>query len=170
MAHYPAFVKTRIKTFARREDGAMTIFACFLVLIMIMICGIAIDLMNNEMTRTRVQNTLDRAILAASDLDQPLPPDEVVDDYFAKAGMLDYLDSVTITPGANQPTTNFRIVEATARASTPSPYMRWTGWNSLPVFASGVAEETIENTEISLVIDISGSMRNSGKIGNLLGS
>lgn len=155
------------RRFCRREDGALTFFAVAMMFMMLMVCGIAVDLMHNEMIRTRVQNTLDRAVLAAADLDQPLPPDDVIDDYFAKAGMSDYLQDVNITPGADLPTTNFRTVQAIARTRTPSPYMALTGVNSLPVLAAGVAEETIENTEISLVLDISGSMRYSGKIGNL---
>ena len=154
-------------SFGHKEDGAITIFACFMVFMMLMVCGIAVDLMQNEMMRTRVQNTLDRAILAASDLDQPLPPDEVVDDYFAKAGMIEMLDNVEITPGAELPTTNFRVVSAEARTTTPAIYMALTGVDTLPVYTAGTAEETIENTEISLVLDISGSMRNNGKIGNL---
>lgn len=157
----------RLMGFKREEDGAMTIFATIMVLMMLLVCGIAVDLMQNEMMRTRVQNTLDRAILAASDLDQPLPADEVVDDYFAKAGMTEFLNDVRITPGSDLPTTNFRIVQAEARTRTPSIYMAMTGVRSLPVYVSGTAEETIEKIEISLVLDISGSMRNNGKIGNL---
>lgn len=159
--------KARVFAFQREEDGAITILTCFLIFMMLIVCGIAIDLMRNEMTRTRVQNTLDRAILAASDLDQPLPPDDVVDDYFAKAGMSDFLQDVNITPGVELPTTNYRIVRAEARTRTESPYMGLTGVFDLPVYAVGTAEETIENTEISLVLDISGSMRNDGKIGNM---
>ncbi|MEM9578792.1 MAG: pilus assembly protein TadG-related protein [Pseudomonadota bacterium] len=160
-------LRRRLTRFSREEDGALTIFASFMILMMLMICGIAVDLMQNEMMRTRVQNTLDRAILAASDLEQPLPPEDVVDDYFAKAGMSDFLGDVQITPGAALPTTNFRIVTAQARTRTPSIYMAMTGIDSLPVYAGGTAEETIENTEISLVIDISGSMRNNSKMTNL---
>ena len=155
------------KRFWRQEDGALTVFACFMVLLMLMVCGIAVDLMQNEMMRTKVQNTLDRAVLAASDLDQPLDPEDVVDDYFAKAGMIEMLGDVQITPGSDLPTTNFRTVSAEARTRTPSIYMAMTGVDSLPVYTAGTAEETIENTEISLVLDISGSMRNNGKIGNL---
>ena len=53
--------------------------------------------------RTRVQNTLDRAILAASDLDQPLPADEVVDDYFRKAleVFVEIADSFEVSNAAN---------------------------------------------------------------------
>lgn len=153
--------------FSREEDGALTILAVFMVLMMLMVCGIAVDLMQNEMMRTRVQNTLDRAILAASDLDQPLPPDEVVDDYFAKAGMTDFLDDVQIVQSADPASLTFRNIQAQAHTRTPSIYMAMTGVTSLPVYTSGTAEEAIKNIEISLVLDISGSMRNSGKIGNM---
>lgn len=153
--------------FSRREDGSITVFAIFMIFMMLMVCGIAVDLMKNEMTRTKVQNTLDRAILAASDLEQKLEPDDVVDDYFAKAGMTSFLEDVKITPGADKATTNFRTVEATARTRTRANYMSLTGVDWLPVYTSGQAEEVIENKEISLVIDISGSMRNNSKIANL---
>ncbi|WP_300037576.1 TadE/TadG family type IV pilus assembly protein [uncultured Roseobacter sp.] len=157
----------RISAFRKEEEGTVTIFATFMIIMMLMVCGIAVDLMQNEMMRTRVQNTLDRAILAASDLDQPLPPDEVVDDYFAKAGMTEFLDDVQITPGAHLPATNYRIVAATARTRTPAIYMAMTGTDSLPVYTTGMAEEVIEKTEISLVLDISGSMRFDDRIGKL---
>ncbi|WP_227271511.1 TadE/TadG family type IV pilus assembly protein [Roseobacter weihaiensis] len=159
--------RQKVARFSRNEEGALTIFASFMVLMMLMVCGIAVDLMQNEMMRTRVQNTLDRAVLAASDLDQEQPPEVVVRDYFAKVGMADFVNEIEITPGAELPTTNYRIVRAEARTRTPSIYMAMTGVYSLPVYTSGTAEETIENSEISLVLDISGSMRNNGKIGNL---
>lgn len=162
-----SMVRRKVMRFVRNEEGALTIFTSFMVLMMLMVCGIAVDLMQNEMMRTRVQNTLDRAVLAASDLDQEQPAEVVVRDYFAKAGMADFVDQISITPGADLPTTNFRIVQAQARTRTPAIYMSMTGVSSLPVYTSGTAEETIENSEISLVLDISGSMRNNGKIGNL---
>ncbi|WP_343044348.1 TadE/TadG family type IV pilus assembly protein [Roseobacter ponti] len=161
------FCDENVQKFARDERGAVTIFATFMIFMMLMICGIAVDLMQNEVMRTRVQNTLDRAILAAADLDQPLRADDVVDDYFAKAGMSDFLEDVSITPGADLPTTNYRIVTAEARTRTPTSYMSMTGVDWLPVYTSGTAEEVIEKTEISLVLDISGSMRFEGRIGNM---
>ncbi|MEP0961667.1 MAG: Tad domain-containing protein [Roseobacter sp.] len=157
----------KLSRFAYNENGAITVFAVLMVLMMLMVCGIAVDLMQNELMRTRVQNTLDRAILAASDLDQPLLPGDVVDDYFAKAGMTDFLETVEIAQVDDLSTVTDRAVRATARTETPSIYMAMTGVYSLPVYAVGVAEETIKDKEISLVLDISGSMRNNGKIDNL---
>ena len=49
---------------------------------------------------------------------RPLDPEDVVDDYFAKAGMIEMLGDVQITPGSDLPTTNFRTVSAEARTRT----------------------------------------------------
>ena len=52
--------------------------------------------MRYETQRTQLQYTLDRAVLAAADLDQTLDPQGVVEDYFSKAGMSDYLVRVIV--------------------------------------------------------------------------
>ncbi|MEP4247801.1 pilus assembly protein TadG-related protein [Tateyamaria sp.] len=140
----------------------MTMFGTMMILMMLLVGGIGVDLMRNEMERTRVQATLDRAVLAAADLDQTLEPENVVNDYFNKAGMLNYLTSVTIDEGLN-----YRTVTANALSTTPTQFMRLMGVSELSVPASGQAEERISNVEISVVLDISGSMGRNNKMENL---
>lgn len=151
-----------LKRFHRDEEGTMVFFSLMLFLMMIMIGGIGVDLMRNEMTRTRLQATLDRAVLAAADLDQTLDPEDVVRDYFDKAKMGDYLSTVTVREGIN-----FRTVEADASADVKTTLMHLAGIKSMTAPAKGTAEERIENVEISMVLDISGSMRDNNKINNL---
>lgn len=165
-------MRRMISRFCRDEDGVVTIFAVYMLLMILMIGGIGVNLMHNEMTRTKVQSTLDRAILAAADLEQTLPAKEVVLDYFAKAGMSDFIsgDDITVTPGPALPTTYYRTVEATARTTTPLLYLNMfdpTAGGSLPVYTSGKAEEVINNVEISLVLDVSGSMNRNNRLPNL---
>lgn len=152
--------------FARRfrndESGNLTIMSVFMFVGIIGFCGIGVDLMMNEMKRTKLQHTLDRAILAAADLDQELDPEAVVHDYFATSGMGDALSSITVEEGLN-----FRTVSATARIASDPLFMSAVGVNSLSAPAAGTAEERIANVEISLVLDISGSMGWNNKIGNL---
>lgn len=148
--------------FLRDEAGSMTIFATFIIMMMILVCGIGVDLMRNEMERTNVQATMDRAILAAADLDQTLDPEGVVNDYFAKAGLSEFLTSVSVDEGVN-----YRTVSAVAKGSTPTRFMHLMGVNDLPVPAAGTAEERVENVEISMVLDISGSMGRNNKMANL---
>ncbi|WP_187429598.1 hypothetical protein ROLI_024990 [Roseobacter fucihabitans] len=160
-------IRKRIALFWRAEDGVLTLFTIFMMFMLLMVCGIAVDLMRNEMERVKVQNTLDRAILAAADLQQTLDPQVVVTDYFEKAGISEYLGAVTVTPGDNLPTNYFRTVSASARARTASPYMAMTGVNDLPLYVSGRAEEVVSNLEISLVLDVSGSMNSNSRLVNL---
>ncbi|MDW3222453.1 MAG: TadE/TadG family type IV pilus assembly protein [Paracoccaceae bacterium] len=160
-------VRTHLNRFSREEDGVLTIFTIFMMFMLLMVCGIAVDLMRNEMERVKVQNTLDRAILAAADLQQTLDPDVVVTDYFEKAGIEEYLGDITVTPGNNLPTNYFRTVTASARARTASPYMAMTGVDDLPLYVSGMAEEVVSNLEISLVLDVSGSMNTNSRLVNL---
>ena len=62
------------------------------------------------MERTKIQNTIDRAVLAAADLDQTLDPSAVVTDYMDKAGVGQHLSEVNVNEGLN-----FRTVTATAQ-------------------------------------------------------
>ena len=155
-------LRSRAAFFARSERGTVTYFAIFMLMMMLLVGGIAVDLMENELERTKVQNVLDRAVLAAADLDQPLEPEAVVADYFAKAGMSSYLTSVTVDEGLN-----YRTVSARADASTRTQFMRLMGVPELAVPARGTAEERVSNVEISMVLDISGSMGRNDKMANL---
>lgn len=153
---------TGMKAFVREEDGVMTIFTICLMLMMLMVAGIGVDLMQNEMRRTSLQNTMDRAVLAAADLDQTLPAEDVVRDYFNKAGLGEFLTSVE--PDLQL---NIRNVKATAFMESPTQFMRLLGVDSLPVPAASSALEELPNVEISLVLDVSGSMRFSNRMDNL---
>ncbi len=63
------------KNFASDQNGSLTAFTLVLFLLMVMMGGLAVDLMRYEQTRTTLQNTLDRATLASASLTQTLDPD-----------------------------------------------------------------------------------------------
>ncbi|MEO6299216.1 MAG: pilus assembly protein TadG-related protein, partial [Paracoccaceae bacterium] len=102
-----------LRRFGRNEGGALVIFALMLVMLMLMMGGVAVDVMRYEARRTALQNTLDRSTLAAASLSQDLDPTAVVNDYFLRAGLKQYLKSVTVTEGLN-----FRNVAADAVADS----------------------------------------------------
>ncbi len=151
------------RRFLRDESGGMLIFALYTFVIILLIGGIGIDLMRFESNRSRLQYTLDRAVLAAADLDQPMQPETVVQDYFAKSGLAEYLTSVSIDEG-----TGYRVVSATASAEMDTLFMHMNGVDSLTAPASGTAEERIDGVEISLVLDVSGSMNSNNRLTNLI--
>jgi Putative Flp pilus-assembly TadE/G-like len=118
-----------------------------------MIAGVGIDVIHSERDRVEMQNTLDRAVLAAADLRQERDPESVVRDYFQKAGLLEHLNSVTVNVDQFE-----RRVSADAALDTQTQFMRMTGVDRLTSNARSTAVERVPNVEISLVLDISGSM------------
>ncbi len=148
--------------FRRAEDGSLVIFALMLFVLMTMMGGLAIDLMKYEQTRTTLQNTLDRSTLAAASLTQTLDPDNVVHDYFDKAGMSQFLTGVTVNEGIN-----FREVIASATADTKPYFLHMLGVNGFDAPSNSAAEQRITNVEIALVLDVSGSMNSNNRLTNL---
>lgn len=151
-----------IKAFGRHEGGSMTIFGLFMFLCIIVMVGMGVDVMRYEKERTHLQNTLDRAVLAAADLDQRMDPETVVRDYFAKAGLSDSLTGVNVVS-----TLGSREVTATAEVEVNTLFMQMTGVDTLSIANISTARESIDAVEISLVLDVSGSMRNYSRLTNL---
>lgn len=157
-----AQAKNLLSRFRRDEDGSLIIFGVYILVIILMVGGIGIDLMRYERDRAKLQYTLDRAVLAAADLDQTLSPNAVVADYFDKAGLSQYLTNVTVDQGLG-----YRVVSGTASANIETQFMRMSGVDTLTANAASTAEERIDGIEISLVLDVSGSMKSNSKLSNL---
>ncbi|ROU03354.1 pilus assembly protein TadG-related protein [Histidinibacterium lentulum] len=142
--------------FRSREDGGFAIFSLFLFIAMMAVTGMAVDLMRLETQRTRLQATLDRAALAAADLDQTLDPRAVAEDYLDRAGLSHQLLSVAVEEGLN-----FRTVTLEGKVDMGGPFFNILNTANMIQPASATATERVDNLEISLVVDISASMGGS---------
>lgn len=153
-------VRRGLRRFKGAEDGSMTLFALFILLMMLMAGGLAVDVMRTEYTRVTIQNTLDRAVLAAADLDQTEDAKAVVIDYFEKARLSQYLneDSIQVDNSTASGQLSFRRVSATASTDVDAIFLPMLGIDSLVAAGASTAEEGITDLEISLVVDVSGSM------------
>lgn len=152
--------------FARDEDGSMIVFGLILFTIMLMIGGLAVDLMRFESTRTALQQSTDRCVLAAASFTQALEPEDVVNDCMEKADKAEYLTGIVVDEGLN-----YREVTATATAATNPLFMHLMGIDELDAPAASKAEQRITNVEIAMVLDVSGSMENvPSRITNLKGA
>ena len=168
-----ARLKIFLREFRRDEEGGIIIFSLFMFVLMLWFTGMSIDLMRFETTRTKLQGTLDRAVLAAADLDQRLTPCDVVQDYFTKANMLPFLEECIPDEGLN-----YRVVHAEAQATLPlmfadlpkvfmdpfSPGIEST-WS---VRGASTAEERVSDVEVSLILDVSSSMTRNNRFNNLV--
>lgn len=143
----------RARHFGRDTDGAGVIFGLFMLVLIVIVGGLAVDLARMEAKRVKVQQTLDRAVLAAADLDNSQDPATVVRDYFAKAGLSDALVHVDAAERFNGKT-----VVARTDVDIATMFLRMVGIDSLNIPGQGAAQEQVSDIEISLVVDISGSM------------
>lgn len=152
----------KLRGFWQDEAGNATIVSVYMSLAILLTTGAAIDVMRYEAVRTKMQHVLDRAVLAAADLDQEADPSSVANDYVATAGVAGALTNVAVEEGLN-----YRTVSATGATDVNTFFMRMAGIDSLHAPALSTAEEKISKVEISMVLDISGSMGSNNKIQNL---
>lgn len=153
---------TALRRFAREEDGVLIKPTIFTFLSMLAVGGIGVDLMRMERDRTELQYTLDRAVLAAADLDQTQTPAAVVLDYLTKSGLGEYYETPSSDIGLG-----YRRVTSTIDTDFNAHFMNLTGVGDIPLYASSTAEESIDGLEISLVLDVSGSMNSNNRLTNL---
>ncbi len=149
----PAGAVARFRT---AEDGSLTIFGLVIFVMMMAAGGIALDVMRSEVERTELQYAIDRGVLAAANLEQGRDPGAVVKDYLRAAGLDE--DSVEVTSEASSLD---RRVSVTAATHTKSLFLDMLGVDELVQPISTEAREVRTELELSLVVDISGSMDGS---------
>lgn len=123
--------------------------------------GFALDIMRSEVDRTNLQNAVDRAVLAAAALEQDRDPRTVVED-FLRASQVD-VDDVQIVVSD---TGSVRSVSAATTSEIDSLFLGMLGHETVLQPVSSEAREEETELELSLVVDISGSMGGT-KITNL---
>lgn len=151
----PKTHKERLARFHGDESGSMVIFTLFIIVLMLIIGGMAVDFMRFESRRAMMQGAVDSAVLAAADLDQSLDPEAVVNDYMAKSQAGNCLTNVDIDDSA----INYRSVTADCEMVMNTFFLRLIGIDHLTANAASTAIEGVGDIEVSLVVDISGSMR-----------
>lgn len=135
------------------QDGNISFLAVAGAVVMMVFGGIGVDMMHAELKRNKVQNTLDRAVLAAADMDNTMDPELVVNDYFRAMGMSDALVSVDA-----QTSSLSKQVSAAGHEVMPSNFMGLIGVDNMQAAGSATASNAVKAIEISLVLDVSGSM------------
>jgi Flp pilus assembly protein TadG len=158
--------------YRKDETGSFTIFGLFIFLMIIMVAGLAVDMMRYEHDRVGVQNTLDTAIVAATRLNQDADTNEEVEalvkDYFRVAGYdPDIVDVVPNIEGAAGGEETLRTVEARVNFSMNTAFMNMLGIDELDGVVGGGAREGQQIIEVAMVLDISGSMGSGQKLQNM---
>ena len=144
-----------LRDFLADRQGNVAIISAFALIPMLVIAGGATDIARHEAYRVQLQDGVDRAVLASASLAQKRTVEQTVNDYLDTLGFVDEV-SVEYT---SQKTLNSKQVTVTARYPMPTGFLPLIGINTIMVTASATAVERAQNIEISLILDISGSMR-----------
>lgn len=147
---------------ARNEDGSLAIFGVFTFIIILILGGVGVDIVRHEQLRSELQSTLDRAVLAAANLDNTLDPETVVTDYFEKAGLVQYLSDVRA-----EATPSGRRITAEVDATVPTYFMKFASVDKIELASLATAEQGMTDLEVSLVLDVSNSMNDMGRLDKL---
>ncbi|MFE1601442.1 pilus assembly protein TadG-related protein [Methylobacterium sp. ID0610] len=145
------------------REGNLAILTAFLMVPMVLVVGGAMDLVVYERARLALQDALDRGTLAAASLSQTKEPQALVKSY---------VDAVPAIKGAQVSVSddhkpNLRKVTAQATIRQTTAFLKLAGIGTLVVTAASTAQEKRSNIEVSVVLDISGSMYDNGGLAQL---
>ncbi|PIE14867.1 MAG: hypothetical protein CSA68_09365 [Rhodobacterales bacterium] len=146
-----------IYDFYRHEQGTMLPFAMAIIILMILMGGMAIDVMRAETQRTQIQYTQDRAVLAAASMKQQEEAQDIFDSYFEKDGIPEFTPRAVVEEGLNFRRV-FAIYDEDNIPTIPTGFIDELGIEYFSTPAASAAEDQIGKVEISLVLDVSGSM------------
>ncbi len=144
----------------RRGNVAIIMALCSGVLVTAV--GGALDYSRSTTVSSELQSALDSGALAAASLTQDRNPEDVVRAY-VEAALADHpqlLASLQLDVVADI-SLNSRVVNATASVAMPTTMLGLVGINTLTLEHTSEAIEQVRDVEISLVLDVSGSMGGS---------
>ena len=135
----------------RSEAGSVTGFNVFLFIILLATAGMAIDMIMKENRRVALQHAVDGALLSASSMPPYRDPERLVRDYVQRAGFDP--DLLTLN-GNNEAVVTENVVSLAGVLPTKAASGVWAD----AMRGSDAEKADPVNVEISLVLDISGSM------------
>jgi Flp pilus assembly protein TadG len=151
-----------------RDDGSMTVLSMFVFVAMLLVAGIAVDMMRFEHERVRLQGATDRSVISATMLRENVSgatPEQIVTSFMQAEGVAQYM-----VGGVQEiPLPGGREVRVTPGARIPSTFMRMVGINDLTLATPARAIEALARIdfEIVMVLDVSGSMQDFDRMQNL---
>ena len=145
----------RLHFFSNDCRGGITALTMMTFVVMTLAVGMAIDFMRFEVQRTRLQDALDRGVLAAAGVGNPNTVFATVEEYLRTAS---FDPSQTGALYKSKFAEEHRKVEAQATFPLRTHFLRMVGITDLPVSAQSAASLKLGEIEVSLALDISGSM------------
>ena len=155
-------LSTRLSAFGRDARGNVAVTFALSATVLATAVGGGLDYSRSASIGTELQSALDSGALAAASLTQDRDPEAVVRAY-VEAALADHpglLESLALEVSSDI-SFNAREVDATASLAVPTTLLGVAGIDTLTLRREASAIEQVRDIEISLVLDISGSMGGS---------
>ena len=165
-AKLPIFARFRRKASEFRSDerGAIAIFVLMIFVMMVLVGGIAVDVMRAEMRRVTYTQTFDRAVLAAANISLPpgQTPISVGQSWYNVAGLGDEFTVDYGTPTfTGTSTASSREAKAVGTVRSYNHFMHMLGVPYFNMPVQSAAQQGVSKIEVIMALDITGSMGES---------
>lgn len=144
----------RFKQLLCDQQGNVAVISALLIVPMLVLAGGATDIARYEAFRAQLQDGVDRAVLASASLTQQHTIEKTAAEYLKSVAFIDDVDVDLDYELA----LNSRAVTITARYDMATGFLPLIGINTMAIVATASASERRPNLEISMMLDISGSM------------
>jgi Flp pilus assembly protein TadG len=166
-------MRQQLRRFRAASGGNIAIFFALAMLPVFAFIGASVDYSRFNSARTSMQSALDStALMLSRDLSQgtitTAQISATAQSYFAALYTSTEAQSVSVTASYTSPTSNSSAtVVVNASGSIPTDFMKLAGLPNMNFNASSTASWGANLLRVALVLDNTGSMANSGKIGAL---
>lgn len=152
-------LKERLAAFRRDEGGAVAVLVAAAIIPLIGALGLATDTARGYMVKARLSQALDAAALAGGKvmLSSDAVRDADIEMFFDANFPPGYMGAV-VSPLAISENVAGDVLEVTATATINTTFMRVLGFDTLTVAAATEVTRQVDQLDLVLTIDTSGSM------------
>ena len=162
-----ALALRRLAKFLASRRGNITLMFAAAFPLLVFTVGGAIDLTRAMSARSDLARAVESAALASASITNDRDVEDIVADYIrVNVSTSRYGGATPVVSIEGDTAINARTRNITATLSIDMTFMKLLGFQSFDVSASATAVESRQNIEISMVLDISSSMRGA-RIANL---
>lgn len=154
--------RSQRQTVLEPQRGNLAVLAAIMISAITLVMGGSLDVVRATTLRVSMQQALDAAVLAASPLNQTQDANEAVRQYFF-ANISDLVANpeavdLVISSDLND---SGKSVSASASVSYPTVFLPLIGIAEMTIDVESGGEQGWQQVEVSLVVDVSGSMGGS---------
>lgn len=164
---YPQRLRSRLLAgLIRNRSGSVLPIVALCGLVIIGVAGFAIDAGRLALMHSMLQSSIDAAGLSsAAKMTTAAVDDEI--EKFINANFSSAYVGAKVTSHSSQLSADEKTLQITATAEAPTVFMRLFGINTITTSALTDVTRATGGLELALVLDVTGSMSSSNKIGSL---